>query len=53
MLKKLFKSKKVKATKNTKVEKLDSKELGNIVGGGGTFYTTVKGQTQGSIIGHP
>jgi|GEM_PF-2190494 hypothetical protein len=38
MLNNLFKSKKkeVKATKNAKVEKLNTKELGNVVGGDGT-----------------
>ncbi|HXD94857.1 MAG TPA: hypothetical protein VNX01_16735 [Bacteroidia bacterium] len=42
MLKKIFKSKKVKATKTTKVEKLDTKALGNVVGGGGNEVEPAK-----------
>ncbi|HXD92171.1 MAG TPA: hypothetical protein VNX01_03110 [Bacteroidia bacterium] len=43
MFKKLFKSKKEITTAKTekaKVEKLDAKELGNVVGGGGGTPTT-------------
>ena len=54
MFKKLFKSKKEKeATKNTKVEKLNTKELNNVVGGAFTSYISIKGTKQGSITNHP
>jgi bacteriocin-like protein len=50
MFKKLFKSKKekeVKATTNANVEKLNTKELNNVVGGGFGSYVSIKGTKQG------